>query len=365
MIIKDLSIYNFRNYEKIYLEFNDNINIFVGLNGAGKTNILESIYVLALTKSHRSYNDKNLILKDKSSLKIIGDIITKEKNKKMEIVINSRGKRVSINNLAVKKVSEYISNFDVILFCPDDLELIKGSPSERRKFLNIEIGQLNSKYFIYLNEYNNLVKNRNEYLKSITFEKYNEKYLDILNSQIIEKALYIYKYRIDFINKLQKNLEKIYNNITKKNIKIEYRNSCDIKEYNEETIKNKLKLKLNSNLRKEIFQGNTLYGPHKDDFEIYIDGINLKEYGSQGQQRLVVLCIKIAELEIFKNEIGEYPVLLLDDVFSELDIEKKNKIISYLKKDIQTFITSTDLEKINKKLLINSKIFNIKNGDVK
>jgi DNA replication and repair protein RecF len=365
MKIKNICINNFRNYEKLNMNFSDGINIFIGLNGAGKTNLLESIYVLALSRSHRAYIDKNLIKNGENFLKITGLLEKKESNKKLEVIINSKGKRVSINKIAFKKISDYISNFVVILFTPDDLELIKGSPSERRKFLNIEIGQLDNKYFYYLNDYNELIKNRNEYLKSRKCDNYDLKYIGVLNEQIVEKAVIIYRYRFSFIKKIEENLKKIYKEISTENISIEYINSCEIDEYDDKKIKEILNLKLLNNLKKESLQGSTLYGPHKDDFIVYINEKSAREYGSQGQQRLLVLGIKIAELDVFKKAIGEYPVLLLDDLFSELDINKKNKIISFLDRDIQVFITSTDIKNINKKLLINSKIFNIKNEEIK
>lgn len=365
MKIKNINIANFRNYEKLDINFSDGINIFIGLNGTGKTNLLESIYVLALTRSHRAYTDKNLIKSDKEFLRISGLIETKKSNKKLEIFVSQKGKRVSINKLILKKVSDYISNFVVILFTPDDLELIKGSPGERRKFLNIEIGQLDNKYFYYLNDYNELIKNRNEYLKSKKYDSYDLNYIDVINNQIIDKALVIYKYRFSFIKNIEDNLKKIYKEISIEDIDIDYINSCDVKEYDENKIKDILSYKLKNNLKKEAIQGSTLYGPHKDDFIVYIDKKSAREYASQGQQRLLVLGIKIAELDVFKKIKGEYPVLLLDDVFSELDINKRNKIISFLDNDIQVFITSTDIKNINKRLLVNSKILNIKNGEIK
>jgi len=364
MKIKNINIMNFRNYENLSINFSDGINIFIGLNGTGKTNLLESIYVLALTRSHRAYIDKNLIKINKDFFKIRGVIETKGTDKNLEIFINQKGKRVSINKFILKKVSDYISNFIVILFTPDDLELIKGSPGERRKFLNIEIGQLDNKYFYYLNDYNELIKTRNEYLKSKKYDKYDLNYIEVLNKQIIEKATMIYKYRFSFIKSIEENLRKIYKEISTEKIDIEYINSCDIKNYNEEKIKEVLSFKLISNLKKEAMQGSTLYGPHKDDFVVYVDEKSAREYASQGQQRLLVLGIKIAELDVFKKTKEEYPVLLLDDVFSELDINKKNKIISFLDRNIQVFITSTDIKNINKRLLINSKIFNIEKGKV-
>lgn len=364
MKINNITLYNFRNYENISVDFSEKINIFIGSNGSGKTNLLESIYFLALTRSHRSYIDKNLINNNKSNMKVVGKISTFDKIKKLEILMNSKGKMVSINNVPIRKVSEYISNFTVLLFCADDMEIIKGSPSERRKYLNLEIGQLDNKYFNHLNEYNKILKERNEYLRTIKIEKNEDKFLEVLNIQLVEKAILLYRYRYSFIYKLTKNLRKIYNYINDGKIEIKYKNSIDIEEYDEYKIKTILLEKLSKNVKKEIFQGNTLYGPHKDDFEILIDKKNLREYGSQGQQRLAVLCLKISELDIFKESKGEYPVLLLDDVFSELDIGKRNKIVSLLNKELQVFITSTDVNNIDKTIIKNSKVYNINEGAI-
>lgn len=365
MKIKSIHISNFRNYEKLSLDFNEKINIFIGNNGEGKTNLLESIYVLAVTKSHRSYIDKTLIKSGELYSKIEGTVVKNDKDNNFEVFFNSKGKRVSINKVPLKKISDYLSNFTAILFCPDDLELIKGSPSERRKFLNIEIGQLDNKYLICLNEYNNLIKNRNEYLKTMNIDNPNKDYIEVLNNQIIDKAINIYKHRFNFLNEIEEKMKAIYQKVTNGVLSIKYINTCEIYKFDEDTIRKVLSDKLSNNLRKEIFQGSTQYGPHKDDFEIYIDDKNVRDYGSQGQQRLSVLCIKISELEVFKNITGTYPVLLLDDVFSELDIEKRNKMITLVNGNVQVFITSTDVKNINRSVLKDATVFKIENSIVR
>ena len=362
MKIKELEVRNFRNYRNLKVEFSDNINIFIGNNGEGKTNILESIYVLGITKSHRSYIDKSLITNNQSVMKIKGKIDTLNGKKELELLMNPKGKRVSIDSKVSKKVSDYISNMSVVLFSPDDLELIKDSPSVRRKFLNIEIGQLDNKYLYYLNDYSELLKTRNEYLKTISIDNYDKNYIDIINSQLCDKAYYVYKYRYEYIYDLNKYLNKISKNLCDKKIELKYINNIDCSDY--EDVKSNLLNKLNENLKREIVLGSTLYGPHKDDFFVYIDGFDARNYGSQGQQRMCVLCIKFAELEVFNDKNNEYPILLLDDMFSELDNIKKNKIVKYLNSNIQVFITSTDINDIDNKLLENAKVYNISNGNI-
>lgn len=364
MKINKISLKNFRNYENLDLEFDDNINILIGNNGEGKTNILESIYVLAITKSHRSYIDKNLITTGKEITKITGKISTNSGNKTLEFILNNKGKKVSINNTTYRKISNYISNLLVILFSPDDLEIIKDSPGVRRKFLNIEIGQLDNKYLSYINDYSELVRNRNEYLKKQDVNNIDNVYLEIINNQICDKAIEIYKYRFDFIDKINDKINKIYKKISKDTIKLKYINNIDYDKF-DISMKNTLKEKLTNGVKRDIYNGSTYYGPHKDDLEIYLNDEPLKEYGSQGEQRLAVLGIKFAELEIFKDITGEYPILLLDDMLSELDIKKRNKVLKYLNKDVQVFITSTDINDIDKELANNAKIFKIKNGNIK
>lgn len=362
MKINNIEIHNFRNYENLNIDFNNNINIFIGNNGEGKTNILESIYVLAITKSHRSYIDKNMITNSQNIMKINGKISTLSGNKNLELIMNSKGKRASINKIISKKVSDYISNMSVVLFSPDDLEIVKGSPGIRRKFLNIEIGQLENRYLYILNEYNELLKTRNEYLKSVNIDSVNKNYLDVLNNQLCDKASYIYKYRNEYINSLNKYMLNISKDLSNNEISLKYLSNIEIDNY--DNIKKCLLDKLNNNLKREILLGSTLYGPHKDDIGIYIDGNDARDYGSQGQQRLCVLCMKFSELELYKEKKGEYPILLLDDMFSELDNVKKNAIVKYLNKDMQVFITSTDVNDIDKKLLDSAKVYMISNGNI-
>ena len=362
MKLTKLDIINFRNYEKLSLEFED-VNILIGRNGVGKTNILESIYVLAITKSHRSYLDKNLIKEDKDFAKITGSVNKKCEKNTYELIISAKGKKVSINKNILRRISDYLSNFTAILFCPDDLDLIKGSPSERRKFLNIEIGQLDNKYIATLNDYNQLIKNRNEYLKNITFNNYNARYLSVINNQIATKASIIYDYRYKYLKKVEENLIKMYDEQFKLPIKIKFNNNCEIIDETD-NIKEKILNKLNKNLKKEIILGSTQYGPHKDDFDIILDGKNIRDYGSQGQQRLAIISLKLGEIDIFKKYVGTNPILLLDDVFSELDENKKNNLLKYINKDNQVIITTTDLNNIDKKILNNAKIIKIKNGKI-
>ena len=357
MILTKLQLKNFRNYDNLDLNFNKKINIFIGNNAQGKTNILESIYVLSLTKSHRTNKDLYLIKQNSLFTKIIGTINDNDIINKYEVLINENGKRVSINDKPLKKVSEYLSKINAIMFCPDDLEIIKGSPQERRSFFNISISGFNNNYVRYLNEYNKILKTRNEYLKN--YEIVNKDYLDVLTNKLIDLNIYIYNERKKYVETINKYLKDIYKDITgKENIILKYDSFMDNDDRNE------LEDKFNMVYNNELFQKVTLLGIHKDDFSIFIDDVKINNYGSQGQHRIAILCLKLTEIKIYEEEYDKKPILLLDDIFSELDSTKKTNIIKFIKNDLQVFITSTDLNNIDKKIIKEADIYKIDNGKV-
>lgn len=362
MFLRKISLTNFRNYDNLDLEFNKNINIFIGNNAQGKTNILESIYVLSISKSHRINKDLFLIKDNCLFTKIHGEIINYDNLNEFEILINKKGKRVSINSNPFRKISEYLSNINTIMFCPDDLEIIKGTPSERRYFLNSSLSQFYSDYSLKLSKYNKLLKNRNEYLKNT--EKIDKIYLKILTDKLINLNVDLIIYRRNYINEINKYIVKIYKNLTNKDkISIKY-DSFINNDINEKNIKQEIQEKFDRVLENEIFQRTTLLGIHKDDFSIYIDDVKINNYGSQGQQRISILCLKLAEIDIYKEKFNKKPIILLDDIFSELDSEKKENIIKYINSDMQVFITSTDLNNIDEKITKNADIFYVNDGKV-
>lgn len=364
MYVKDIKLTNFRNYDALFLSFDKGINIIYGNNGQGKTNLLESLYVLAITKSHRSYIDNNLIKEEKEFLKITGNLYIEKIKTNLEVLINSKTKSLKVDKNEIKKVSDYISIMNIIILTPDDLQLIKGSPNERRKFINLELSQLHKDYYIMLNDYHKILKMRNDYLKKGS--KFDRGYFDILTKFLIEKAIVIYKLRNRFIERLNENIQNIYYNLTGINdFTIKYKPMINFENYEKEYIKEILNNEYQKVYDKEIKYKSTLIGPHKDELEFFIENINLKLYGSQGQQRMAVLAIKLAEIEIFKKYTGNYPILLLDDVFSELDDVKKRNLIKYLKNDIQVIITTTDLKHISKRLYDGATIYEIKSGNIK
>ena len=367
MRLKDLKLKNFRNYNEAYLEFSKGINIFIGDNGSGKTNILEAIYVLSLTKSARFGTDNDLIKLSENNLIIEGNVEYEGFDKNYKVEIDKFSKKVYRNKIQVKKISEYLSEFCITSFLPNDIEIIKGSPSLRRNELNIGIGVIYNQYLSYLNEYNRLLKIRNEYLKILNVNGFSDsKYLDVINSKMIELSIKIYYFRFSYLNNINEFISNIYKKLTGINdLKVIYDCTLGIKEYDENVIRETMQKKYKNNLYKEMMQGVTLTGLHRDDLIFQIGDKDAKVFASQGQQRLIVIAYKIAELLVFKKIKKEYPVLLLDDVFSEIDIKKRNKIVKYLKSDIQVIITTTDLEEIDEDLVNNAKIFKIKNGKIK
>lgn len=366
MYIRDISLINFRNYKELHLKLKKGINIIYGNNAQGKTNLLESIYVLALTKSHRSFIDNNLIKEQETISKIEGNLDINNIISNFKIVINKKTKKLQIDNDEIKKISNYISKLNIIIFYPEDLDLIKGSPSNRRRFLNLELSQLNNNYLNILNDYNKILKMRNDYIKLIFNENTSDyDYLNILTDYLIERAIKIYQYRNKFIIELNQKSQKIFKNISELDkFNIKYKNSLNFQNYETENIRKKLKEYYQNNFEREIRFKTTLIGPHRDDIEFYIDKFNLKNYGSQGQQRMAVLALKLSEIEIFYEIKKEYPILLLDDVFSELDDSKKNNLLSYIKEEMQTIITTTDLKNIDNSIICKSKLIEIENGKV-
>lgn len=364
MYLKSLELKNFKNYESLNIELNKGINILCGKNAQGKTNLLESIYVLGLTKTHSFFNDNNIIMNDKDFCYVKGLLSTEKVNDKLEILINPLNKKLKINNNEVKKVSDYISKMNIISFYPTDLEIITSSPNIRRKYLNLELSQLYNSYFKVLVDYNKLLKIRNDYIKKMQKNvEIDQNYFDIITDYLIDKAIFIYKARNKFINKINENCSTIYKKITNiEGFNIKY--ASGLENYETNYIKDYLKDKYNRNKQREIKFGTTLYGPHRDNIEFYIGDSDLKSYGSQGQKRVAVITLKLAEIEIFKNYAKTPPILLLDDVFSELDNFKKNKILGFIKNNIQTIITVTDINDIKESKLKNAKVFYIKEGKV-
>ncbi|MBQ3253622.1 MAG: DNA replication and repair protein RecF, partial [Acholeplasmatales bacterium] len=286
------------------------------------------------------------------------------KKKKLSILINSMTKKLFINDKEIKKHAEYIGNLKVIIFSPDTVRVLKEGPGNRRRFLNIELSQLYNIYVNILNDYNSLLKQRNEYLKNIKLtNNFNKIYMDIINDRYVSLNISIIKYRYNFVNKINEYISDIYYNIAGDNgLKIKY---VPCIKYEEESImRENLLSKIRNSYDREILLGSSIIGSHREDFGFYLDDLDLSLYGSQGQVKMAILSLKLAEAFVFKDICDEYPVLLLDDVFSELDVNKRNNLIKYLNFDIQSIITTTDLNDIDNEFASKANIYKVENCSV-
>ena len=363
MKIKKIELLNYRNYDNLKIDFNDNLNIIIGDNAQGKTNLLEAIYVLAVTKSFLSINDKNLIKFNNRFSFIKGEIVKKNVHDDLMIVLSENGKNVKINDKEIRKLSDYISRMNVVIFSSDAIRMIKESPSSRRKYLNVQISQINKKYLRLLNDYNIILRQRNEFLKIINLNKKSDvDYLNIINDKYVDLSILIYDYRKKYIQGINNYIEKIFYSITNlRNLKLCYSsNICFENKYSKELLLEKIE----KNIDKDIQYKMTLIGPNRDDFYFLLDGKNLSLYGSQGQVRSAILSLKLSEVKLFTELVGDSPILLLDDIFSELDINKRNSILKYLDQKIQTIITTTDIENIMEDMRKKANVYKIENGKI-
>lgn len=360
MKITSLKINNFRNYNKLFLDFNPSKNIIIGKNGMGKTNIVEAIYVLALTKSFRGSKDDVIINYNSDNTRVEGTVVDEYKQDYKIVISKDENKKVWINKKKIPKLVDYLSNINIVLFTVDDLKLVKDTPNTRRKLINIELSQFSNDYLKITTLYNKILKQRNSYLKTLYLNgNASHEYLDIITSKLIDYAIKIYEYRYNFIEDISKYITDNYKKITGlDNLKIVYKS--DFMNKSREDIEKLYK----KNKERDIYSGITNIGVHRDDFDFILDNKPLKDYGSEGEQKNAVIALKMAEIEIFKEKKNIIPILILDDLFSELDKTKINNIFKFIDNDIQTFITTTEITKLSKKLRDNSKIFIVNNGVV-
>ena len=363
MKIDKIVLKNFRNYIDLDIDFNDKLNIIIGNNAQGKTNILEAIYFLSITKSFLSVHDKTIVNMNSSFSRVTGDIISDGFKRNLSVLINNEGKKLEVNGKLIKRHIDYLGNLRIIIFSPDDIRLLKDSPANRRRFLNIELSQLYDKYVKILSEFNIILKQRNEYLKVIKNGNINQEYLNILNEKYVDLSVSIYIYRNNFIKKINEYISLKYYSISGDNgLVIKYINDIDID--SRSNMINSMLSKLDDVKNRDIMYGSSTIGPHKDNFCFYLNESNLSMFGSQGQLKMSVLALKLAEIDVFKSVTGDSPILLLDDIFSELDIEKRNKLINFLNDDVQTIMTTTDLSEIDEDLVRIANIYKIENGKV-
>ncbi len=368
MYIKNLKLKDFRNYESLDLNFNDSINIFYGDNAQGKTNILEAIFLCASGRSHRTSKDQDLIKYGSDNFYIRTEIEKNNTDTRVEIFFsNEKKKRIRINDIGIKKMVDLIGNVNAVLFSPEDLMIIKEGPSERRRFVDITLSQLRPTYFYELQQYNKVLFQRNSLLKEIQKKRFLLDTLEVWDEKLIEIGSSLILSRQKFIDKLNVLIENNHGKLTADTEKlfIRYVSSFYIKNYGDTIeIKENFKKDLKTVRNKELLRGISMIGPQRDDYEINLNSMNIRTFGSQGQQRTAILSIKLSEIEIMKEETGEYPILLLDDVMSELDYKRQEFLIERLK-NVQTFITCTDKEFfVKNKERLSYYLYNVSKGSV-
>ena len=353
MWIKNIKIKNFRNYKQEEIKLEKNINIFYGKNAQGKTNIIEAIFLCSLGKSFRAKKDNEMIKLNEQNAIVEIEYEKSDRDGKIKIEIGNK-KNIYLNGIKIKKLSELLGNLNIVIFTPDDIGILKGGPQNRRRFLDIMISQLRPNYMHVLNLYLKTIEQRNNYLRQIKEEHKDENLLEIWDEKLAEYAIKIYEYRKEFIEKIIKKINIIHQNITngEEEIELEYITECDDKEKYLELLKQRRKL--------DIIKGFTTKGIHRDDFMIYINKKEIKIFGSQGQNRTAMLSLKLAELQVIYDEIGEYPILLLDDFMSELDKTRRKNFLENIE-GTQVIITGTEKLDIENLEYLE---YNVSNGKV-
>lgn len=355
MKLDHIQLKNFRNYDELELSFHPKLNLFLGQNAQGKTNILEAIHFLALTRSHRTSHDKELIRWNTDEMRVAGTVEKAHGTVPLEVSLTAKGRTAKANHLKENRLADYIGQLNLIMFAPENLELVKGAPSIRRRFLDMEIGQIRPVYLYDSVRYNRTLKERNSYLK-FDKAKIDENFLSVLDEQLVEHGKKIMQERESFVKELETHAQTIHCQLTheQETLRIDYLKNVHTDYLTE----------LQKRHEHDIFRHQTSVGPHRDDLAFFVNGINVADFGSQGQQRTVALSVKLAEIDLIFEETGEYPILLLDDVMSELDNARQLDLIETALGKTQTFITTTTLDHL-KNLPDGLSIFEVEAGKIK
>ncbi len=366
MNIESLKLVDYRNYKEIDINFCKDLNIIYGENAQGKTNILESIFLCASGRSHRTSKDSELIRFDKKSYYIRLRYEKQNHSSQIEIMYESdQKKKIKVNEIPIKKLGNLMGNLNVIIFSPEDLLVIKEGPSGRRRFIDITISQLRPSYFYDLQQYSKILAQRNTLLKEIQKNRSLTDTLDIWNCKLANTGARIMKVRHEFINRLNKFVEINHDRLAggKEKLCIKYASAVKTSSYEFYDIEKSFKKELERSFAREMIKPATVTGIQRDDYDIFLNDVSLKQFGSQGQQRTAILSVKMAEMDILREETGEFPILLLDDVMSELDDIRQQYLIKNME-NVQTFITCTNIDllrKINDRKKI---MYNINAGNV-
>lgn len=364
MMITNIRLHQFRNYENCTVQLQEGIHLLAGKNAQGKTNFLEALLYLSTTRSHRTNTDKDLMKEGCDSFFIQGLIEKKNRKEDLKIAVNAKGKNLFIYGNPVHKVSDFIGAFNAVMFCPDDLSLFHDSPRVRRRFVDMELSKISKTYVATLYKATKLLKERNAYLKQ---EHVDLTYLDVLTSSLIEEEVIIIQQRHYFLEKLLEKCNLFYTELARDEsaFRVLYQ-SCIPFSKDKEEMKQALAKKYEKQRDRDLYLKQTTCGIHKEDFTFMINDKDVSTYASQGQKRSVLLALKIGMVYMIHDIIHDYPVLLLDDVFSELDAFRRETLLRSLPKEVQIFISSTDTTEALKISKIRKvSVWNVENGQIK
>lgn len=364
MILKSISYKNIRNLKDIKIEPSEKITVFTGENAQGKTNVLEGIYICCAGRSHRTNKDNEVIKIGDTTAYIDAYCQKRDGIHRIEIALKSKNKKaISINGYPAKRLGELMGNMTCVMFSPEDLQLVTSGPQYRRKYIDIALSQIKPKYFYSLQNYQKILCQRNNLLKSLSMSNKNIDTLDIWNNQLAKYGSEIYIERKQFIERINKKTNVIHKHISGGRENLELLYCSNIKSKKQKEAYNEFIVQLNKNQSNDIRRQSTQVGPHRDDIKLMLNNIDVRTQGSQGQKRTAALSMKFAEIEIMKEYSGEMPLLLLDDVFSELDKNRRKWLLKYLE-NIQTFITCVDIESTMLRDIKNIKIINVVDGQL-
>ncbi|MDE5966890.1 MAG: DNA replication/repair protein RecF [Lachnospiraceae bacterium] len=357
MYIESLELSNYRNYEALSMSFANETIILYGDNAQGKTNILESLYVSATTKSHRGSRDKEMIRLGCEEAHIRMCVNKNQMSHRVDMHLRgNKSKGVAIDGIPIKRSSELLGICNIIFFSPEDLSIIKNSPSERRKFMDMELCQLDKVYCHDFMKYNKILNQRNSLLKQISFHASLIDTLDVWDEQLVEYGSRVIKARGDFILRLNDIMRQIHGKLTgqKEHVRVDYEMNVDRHHFSD---------LLKEKREKDLKYQTTSIGPHRDDLSFFIDDVDVKSFGSQGQQRTTALSLKLSEITLVKKIVGENPILLLDDVMSELDANRRDYLMDFIR-DLQTIITCTGYDDFVRNRMKINNIYKVTRGSV-
>lgn len=368
MRVNRLELINFRNYESLTEVFDRQVVIFRGANAQGKTNLLEALYMLSIAKSHRTNRDRDCIRWDHPYAVIKAEIEKQNERHRLEVQLSKKGKRVKKNGLEQRRLSDYIGTLNAVIFAPEDLSIVKGKPARRRRFLDMGISQVYPAYVYHLSRYYRVLAQRNNLLKQLWQSQDAVSLLDVLNEQLVTAGVQVMLKRSQFIRTIEPWAQRIQMQMTdgQERLELVYRTFIDdLEQKDEDKLSEEYFTQIKQREDKEFERRTTLIGPHRDDIAFRVNGIDVQTFGSQGQQRTTALSIKLAEIELVYEVIGEYPILLLDDVLSELDTARQTHLIASIQDKVQTFLTTTSTDGIDQRTLAVAAVYDVTEGKVR